>query len=144
MKRFIWVMPALALAVAFMVSVTLVSCDTGGGGSIEVTANNLVLPAGQAWLQLRGTGGWQFRADGTAVELSKESGGDRDTTYYITGNYEWEIDNNGVLWMRMQPSVFLPNSAWSKREAVIRGTTLTLGGGAGAGDFTPQAVNIVR
>ena len=148
MKRFNRVMPALVLAVGFMVSVTLVSCDTGGGGggSIEVTANNLVLPSGQAWLTFRLDRGWQFRADGTAVQLSKtNTSDDRSIDYISSGYVEWELDN-GRLYIKSFPTAINPNPSWRPCDVAIHGNTLTLVSGyvSNTGDFTPGPVNIVR
>jgi hypothetical protein len=141
---------ALVAVIVFAVSASFTACDTGGGGGGGVTADKLVLPAGQAWLTPKRAGslyqsGYQFRADGTAVALDRVSTpDDRSIDYWITGNYEWEIDD-GRLYMRTPPSVFQPQAgAWSNRYASIRGNTLTFDQAGNPISFTPQTVNIVR
>ena len=141
---------AIAVVIAFAVSASFAACENDIGGGGEVTASKLVLPAGQAWLTPKSAlslyqSGYQFRADGTAVALSRDSNpDDRSIDYRITGNYEWEIDN-GSLYMRTPPSVFQPQAgAWSNRYASIRGNTLTFDQAGNPISFTPQAVNIVR
>ena len=137
---------AIVAVIGFAVSAGFAACENGTGGGGEVTASKLVLPAGQAWISRRGSG-YQFRADGTAVALSKVTTiDDRSIDYYIAGNREWEIDD-GRLYTRTPPSVFQPNAgAWSNEHASIRGNTLTLRSpdGSNSRSFTPQAVNIVR
>ena len=144
---------ALVAVIGFAVSAGFAACENGTGGGGGVTESKLVLPAGQAWLspKIRGMEsqqrGWQFRADGTGVQLIKtNTSDDRSIDFISSGYVEWELEDNGRLYIKSFPTAINPNPSWRPCDVAIHGNTLTIGGNTvfNTGDFTPGPVNIVR